>query len=92
MSNFKQKLSVRTQIALHRLIADVKEVIADNEPDGTSQWTGEFILSYSDERRYPRLIIAVEETRGVFAGTRWWTDDPDQGLTADEDLMVLIRG
>lgn len=100
MPAFKQKLSVRTQIALHRLIADAKEVANDNDPEALNVWTGEFVLSYDDGRRYPRLIIFMDHSipakaDGSTSGSgfgMWWTDDPEQGLTADEDLMVLMRG
>ena len=88
---FKQKLSFRTQMALVKLISDIKEAVALQD-EGVSKWTGEFVLSYDDGRRYPRLIIFMDHSvQGVGFG-QWWTDDPDQGLTADEDLLVLMRG
>ena len=89
---FKQKLSIRTQIALDQLIVDVKDAIGDRSDE--VRWTGELVLSYNDGRRYPRLIIAVEERADRYAdtGVLWWTDDPDQGLTFDQDVTVLLRG
>lgn len=92
MSMFKQKLSFRTQLALAELIVEVKEAV-EHRSDHV-RWTGEFMLSYNDNRRYPRLIIAVEERADRYADPEvlWWTNDPEQGLTFDQDVTVLLRG
>lgn len=81
--HFKQKLSWRTQVALVELLGLVQDQLRF-EGDTTTQWTGEIVLSYNNERRYPRLVIS--------AGDRWWTNDPELGLVADEDVTVLLRG
>lgn len=85
---FKQKLSFRTQMALVEIIGQVRDSLHD-AGETEAKWTGEFVLSYNSDRRYPRLVIGIA---GSSFG-KWFTFDNDLGVVVgDNDLSVMVQG
>jgi hypothetical protein len=95
----KQKLSLTTQMSLAKLAEDCRSKSMDVDSEAINQWNGEFVLWYDDNNvSTPRLALYMDHSipskaDGSTSGSgfgMWWTRTAT-GLTADEDLVTLLR-